>query len=159
MKTPMKTNLSRSLRSSGTLLVTAVAALGLAACSAAMTKPDGAEDVRSKLTRLQADPQLASRASSATPRRCPAAISCWPGAHSSSAGRIQAWAAQAAINSIQPASELAALTPLPGSATAGGAAGLSSGRTSSWGSTRPLPGGTTAPVRMRTACPACSEPV
>jgi outer membrane protein OmpA-like peptidoglycan-associated protein len=62
MKMPMKTKLSRSMRSSRTLLATAVAALSLVACSAAMTKPDGAEDVRSKLTRLQADPQLASRA-------------------------------------------------------------------------------------------------
>jgi outer membrane protein OmpA-like peptidoglycan-associated protein len=45
-----------------TTLAAAVAAILLAACSSALTKPDGAENVRSKLTRLQADPQLSSRA-------------------------------------------------------------------------------------------------
>ncbi|MGQ0700901.1 MAG: OmpA family protein [Panacagrimonas sp.] len=34
----------------------------LAACSAALTKPDGADDARTKLTKLQSDPQLASLA-------------------------------------------------------------------------------------------------
>lgn len=43
-------------------LAVIAALLFLAACSSALVKPDGAEDVRLKLSRLQADPQLASRA-------------------------------------------------------------------------------------------------
>jgi len=42
--------------------VAAGALLLLSACSMGPTKPDGLDDVRSKLTRLQSDPQLASRA-------------------------------------------------------------------------------------------------
>lgn len=45
-----------------TLLAATAAALFLAACSAPLTKPDGASEARNKLTRLQSDPQLASRA-------------------------------------------------------------------------------------------------
>jgi len=45
-----------------TLIATTVAAVLLAACAAAPLKPDGAVAVRSKLTQLQADPNLASRA-------------------------------------------------------------------------------------------------
>ncbi|HTD11952.1 MAG TPA: OmpA family protein [Steroidobacteraceae bacterium] len=45
-----------------TLIATSVAAVLLAACAAAPLKPDGAAEVRSKLTELQADPNLASRA-------------------------------------------------------------------------------------------------
>jgi outer membrane protein OmpA-like peptidoglycan-associated protein len=45
-----------------TLIATTVAAVLLAACAAAPLKPDGAGAVRSKLTELQADPNLASRA-------------------------------------------------------------------------------------------------
>jgi outer membrane protein OmpA-like peptidoglycan-associated protein len=45
-----------------TLIATAVAATLLAACTAAPPKPDGAADVRSKLTQLQSDPNLANRA-------------------------------------------------------------------------------------------------
>ena len=45
-----------------TLMATAMAAMLLAACSAAPTKPEGAVAVRGKLTALQADPQLASLA-------------------------------------------------------------------------------------------------
>lgn len=45
-----------------TLIATAVASVLLAACAAAPLKPDGAVEVRSKLTELQADPNLASRA-------------------------------------------------------------------------------------------------
>ncbi|HTE39589.1 MAG TPA: OmpA family protein [Steroidobacteraceae bacterium] len=45
-----------------TSLALAVAAILFAACSSAPTKPEGAESVRGKLTRLQADPQLSSRA-------------------------------------------------------------------------------------------------
>jgi outer membrane protein OmpA-like peptidoglycan-associated protein len=44
------------------LVATAVACALLAACSAAPTKPDGADRLRSRLTQLQADPQLGSRA-------------------------------------------------------------------------------------------------
>lgn len=44
------------------LIVIAAAALLATACSAPMVKPDGADDARSKLTALQGDPQLASRA-------------------------------------------------------------------------------------------------
>lgn len=47
---------------SKTLMATAIASLLLVGCSTAMTKPDGADAVRSKLTRLQSDAQLASRA-------------------------------------------------------------------------------------------------
>jgi len=45
-----------------TLIAIAAASLLLAACSTAMTKPDGADNARSKLTQLQSDPELASRA-------------------------------------------------------------------------------------------------
>lgn len=44
-----------------TLVATVVCAV-LAACSAAPTKPDGASSLRSRLTQLQADPELGSRA-------------------------------------------------------------------------------------------------
>jgi outer membrane protein OmpA-like peptidoglycan-associated protein len=47
---------------SKTLIATTVAAVLLAACAAAPVKPDGAADARSKLTQLQADPDLAGRA-------------------------------------------------------------------------------------------------
>lgn len=43
-------------------LVALAAALSIAACSAPMIRPQGADTVRGKLSRLQADPQLASRA-------------------------------------------------------------------------------------------------
>jgi outer membrane protein OmpA-like peptidoglycan-associated protein len=46
----------------GTLIATAVASVLLAACAAAPVKPDGAAEARNKLTKLQADPNLASRA-------------------------------------------------------------------------------------------------
>jgi outer membrane protein OmpA-like peptidoglycan-associated protein len=45
-----------------TLIATTVASVLLAACAAAPVKPDGAAEVRSKLTQLQSDPNLASRA-------------------------------------------------------------------------------------------------
>lgn len=54
MKTPI-----RKVR---TLIATAVASLFLAACSTAPTQPAGADTARSKLTQLQSDPQLATRA-------------------------------------------------------------------------------------------------
>ncbi|WP_281784592.1 OmpA family protein [Sinimarinibacterium flocculans] len=43
-------------------LVAFAAALTIVACSAPMMRPQGADTVRGKLSRLQADPQLASRA-------------------------------------------------------------------------------------------------
>jgi outer membrane protein OmpA-like peptidoglycan-associated protein len=46
----------------GTLIATAVAAILLAACTAAPVKPDGAAQARVKLTQLESDPNLASRA-------------------------------------------------------------------------------------------------
>jgi len=45
-----------------TLIATTVAAVLLAACAAAPVKPDGSAEVRGKLTQLQSDPNLASRA-------------------------------------------------------------------------------------------------
>ena len=45
-----------------TLIATTVASVLLAACAAAPQKPDGAAEVRSKLTQLQSDPNLGSRA-------------------------------------------------------------------------------------------------
>jgi outer membrane protein OmpA-like peptidoglycan-associated protein len=45
-----------------TLIAAAVASVLLAACAAAPLKPDGAAEVRNKLTQLQSDPNLASRA-------------------------------------------------------------------------------------------------
>ena len=44
------------------LVATVVAAILLAACATAPVKPDGAAEARNKLTRLQADPNLATRA-------------------------------------------------------------------------------------------------
>jgi outer membrane protein OmpA-like peptidoglycan-associated protein len=44
------------------LLAIAVAAILLAACATAPVKPDGAAEARNKLTQLQADPDLATRA-------------------------------------------------------------------------------------------------
>jgi outer membrane protein OmpA-like peptidoglycan-associated protein len=47
------------------LIGAAVASILLAACTTAPTKPDGAAEVRVKLTQLQSDPNLASRAATA----------------------------------------------------------------------------------------------
>jgi outer membrane protein OmpA-like peptidoglycan-associated protein len=44
-----------------TLIATTVAAVLLAACTAAPLKPDGGAEARNELTRLQSDPNLASR--------------------------------------------------------------------------------------------------
>lgn len=44
------------------LIATTVASVLLAACAAAPLQPEGAADARSKLTQLQSDPELASRA-------------------------------------------------------------------------------------------------
>jgi outer membrane protein OmpA-like peptidoglycan-associated protein len=49
-------------KSNKTMLVTGIACALLAACSAAPIKPDGADDLRARLSQLQADPELASRA-------------------------------------------------------------------------------------------------
>ena len=54
MKTP--------IRNVKTLVATAVASVLLAACSTAPTRPEGADAARSKLTQLQSDSQLATRA-------------------------------------------------------------------------------------------------
>jgi outer membrane protein OmpA-like peptidoglycan-associated protein len=48
-----------------TLIAAAVAAILLAACATAPVKPDGAAEARAKLTQLQSDPNLASRAAAA----------------------------------------------------------------------------------------------
>ena len=48
-----------------TLIATAVASILLAACTTAPVKPDGAAEARVKLTQLQTDPNLASRAAAA----------------------------------------------------------------------------------------------
>ena len=45
-----------------TLIATTVASVLLAACAATPLKPDGAAEARNKLTQLQSDPNLASRA-------------------------------------------------------------------------------------------------
>ena len=45
-----------------TLIAAAVATVLLAACAAAPVKPDGAAQARNKLTQLQSDPELATRA-------------------------------------------------------------------------------------------------
>jgi outer membrane protein OmpA-like peptidoglycan-associated protein len=45
-----------------TLIATAVASVLLAACTTAPVKPDGASEARAKLTQLQSNPDLASRA-------------------------------------------------------------------------------------------------
>ena len=47
------------------LIAIAVASILLAACAAAPVKPSGAEEARAKLTRLQSDPNLASKAPAA----------------------------------------------------------------------------------------------
>jgi len=59
-----KTILS-SMTVRGTLIAASVASILLAACAAAPVKPDGAMEARAKLTQLQADPNLASRAAAA----------------------------------------------------------------------------------------------
>jgi outer membrane protein OmpA-like peptidoglycan-associated protein len=51
-----------TVNSGRTLIATAVAAILLAACAAAPPKPDGAAEVRSKLTQLQSESRLANRA-------------------------------------------------------------------------------------------------
>jgi len=51
-----------NLKFSRTLVAAAVASLMLAACATAPVQPPGSAEVRSKLTQLQADPNLGSRA-------------------------------------------------------------------------------------------------
>ncbi len=53
---------TRSAKLTGTLLAAAVASILVAACASAPVKPDGAAEARMKLTQLQSDPQLATRA-------------------------------------------------------------------------------------------------
>jgi len=52
----------RNVNFTRTLIAATVASVLLAACATAPVKPAGAEEVRSKLTQLQTDPNLASRA-------------------------------------------------------------------------------------------------
>lgn len=54
--------MNNPIRMTNSLLAAAVATALLAGCSMSTTRPDGAIAVREKLTRLQNDPQLASRA-------------------------------------------------------------------------------------------------
>jgi outer membrane protein OmpA-like peptidoglycan-associated protein len=54
--------MNTSAHSFKTLIAAAAVSLLLAACSATPTKPEGADSARAKLTQLQSDPQLASRA-------------------------------------------------------------------------------------------------
>ncbi len=61
----MNTTKCRDVMLRNTLIGTAVASLMLAACTTAPVKPDGAAEARVKLTQLQADPDLASRAAAA----------------------------------------------------------------------------------------------
>jgi outer membrane protein OmpA-like peptidoglycan-associated protein len=61
----MNETIHNSMTVRGTLIATAVASILLAACAAAPVKPDGAMEARAKLTQLQADPNLASRAAAA----------------------------------------------------------------------------------------------
>jgi len=55
----------RSVILRGTLIATAVASILLSACTTAPVKPDGAAEARAKLTLLQSDPNLGSRAAAA----------------------------------------------------------------------------------------------
>lgn len=61
----MSRTISNSGTLRGTLIATAVASILLAACAAAPVKPDGAMEARAKLTQLQSNPNLASRAAAA----------------------------------------------------------------------------------------------
>jgi outer membrane protein OmpA-like peptidoglycan-associated protein len=61
----MNTTKCREVILRRTLVATAVASLLLAACATAPVKPDGAAEARLKLTQLQSDPNLASRAAAA----------------------------------------------------------------------------------------------
>ncbi|HEY6484482.1 MAG TPA: OmpA family protein [Steroidobacteraceae bacterium] len=58
----MNTIMRSGASSAKSKIAAAVAAVLLAACANAPMKPDGAAEVRAKLTRLQADPSLSSRA-------------------------------------------------------------------------------------------------
>jgi outer membrane protein OmpA-like peptidoglycan-associated protein len=55
-------NLNSNFKFSFKLMAVVLAALSIAACSTGRTKSEGADNARSKLTQLQSDPQLASRA-------------------------------------------------------------------------------------------------
>ena len=61
----MNTTKSRDVIARKTLIGAAVASILLAACTTAPVKPDGAAEARVKLTQLQSDPNLASRAAAA----------------------------------------------------------------------------------------------
>lgn len=61
----MNTTNFRDVIARKTLIGAAVASILLAACTTAPVKPDGAAEARVKLTQLQSDPNLASRAAAA----------------------------------------------------------------------------------------------
>ena len=61
----MNKTILNSMTVRGTLVAASVASILLAACAAAPVKPDGAMEARAKLTQLQTDPNLASRAAAA----------------------------------------------------------------------------------------------
>jgi outer membrane protein OmpA-like peptidoglycan-associated protein len=61
----MNTTKFRDVIARKTLIGAAVASILLAACTTAPVKPDGAAEARVKLTHLQSDPNLASRAAAA----------------------------------------------------------------------------------------------
>ena len=61
----MNTTKFRDVVARKTLIGAAVASILLAACTTAPVKPDGAAEARVKLTQLQSDPNLASRAAAA----------------------------------------------------------------------------------------------
>jgi outer membrane protein OmpA-like peptidoglycan-associated protein len=61
----MNTTKFRDVIARKTLIGAAVASILLAACTTAPVKPDGAAEARVKLTQLQSDPNLASRAAAA----------------------------------------------------------------------------------------------
>ena len=58
----MSTVKYNSVKLPGMLVATTVASIILAACAVAPVKPDGATEARAKLTQLQSDPNLATRA-------------------------------------------------------------------------------------------------
>jgi outer membrane protein OmpA-like peptidoglycan-associated protein len=61
----MNQTIHNSMNVRTSLIAGAVASILLAACAAAPVKPDGAMEARAKLTQLQSDPNLASRAAAA----------------------------------------------------------------------------------------------
>src|ERR1700742_1200772 len=61
----MNKTIHNSMTVRGTLIAASVASILLAGCAAAPVAPDGAMEARAKLTQLQSDPNLSSRAAAA----------------------------------------------------------------------------------------------